>query len=306
MTIPSQQTEIASLFSNCFVGVCTACRKPILCIFLTKHVLFADLQPIVSAFIPVEGPVEGNVQVTVTGQYMHYPEAGLLCVWTLDGKSRNSSALMTNSSAMGIICKTPRLEPGNVTLSLYVEGVGEVKFKYKSAVTKFTVYPTLLITDISASSVSRFNALTGNFMDFFVQPKSGGLETPYGIGFGPDENFYVSDDGSSSVLQYDGQHGAFLKVFCKVPGSPRGLVFHYQELFVCSAYNNAIYRYNGFTGSAKVSKAHVPLNQPVVFVMCICSFHHLPLSSVCIMNFLCFAGTSVSSQQSLFSMEFAV
>lgn len=109
----------------------------------------------------------------------------------------------------------------------------------------------MFVSDFKTSSVLRYNADTGAFFDVFVQPRSGGLDGPWGLAFGLDHNFYVSSERTASVLVYDGSTGAFLKKFCTVKGQPRSLVFHYWDLYVVSAYGDKIYRYNGYTGSPR-------------------------------------------------------
>jgi len=115
----------------------------------------------------------------------------------------------------------------------------------------FEYFPTMFVSDFKTSSVLRYNADTGAFFDVFVQPRSGGLDGPWGTAFGLDNHFYVSSERTNSVLVYDGSTGAFLKKFCTVKGQPRSLVFHYWDLYVVSAYGDKVYRYNGYTGSPR-------------------------------------------------------
>ena len=53
---------------------------------------------------------------------------------------------------------------------------------------------TMFISDFKTSSVLRYNADTGAFFDVFVQPRSGGLDGPWGLAFGLDHNFYVASE----------------------------------------------------------------------------------------------------------------
>jgi streptogramin lyase len=71
----------------------------------------------------------------------------------------------------------------------------------------------LYVSDATDHSVVRFNGTTGEFMDSFVSPVSGGLSGPAGLIFGPDNNLYVNSLNSNSVLRYDGTTGAFIDVF---------------------------------------------------------------------------------------------
>jgi hypothetical protein len=109
----------------------------------------------------------------------------------------------------------------------------------------------MFVSDFKTSSVLRYNADTGAFYDVFVQPRSGGLDGPWGLAFGLDHNMYVASERTNSVLVFDGSTGAFLKKFCTVKGQPRSIVFHYWDLDAVSAYDDVVYRYNGYTGSPR-------------------------------------------------------
>jgi streptogramin lyase len=66
--------------------------------------------------------------------------------------------------------------------------------------------------------VVRLNGTTGELIDTFVSPGSGGLSGPTGLIFGPDNNLYVISSYNNSVLRYDGATGAFIDTFIP-PGS---------------------------------------------------------------------------------------
>merc|ERR1712072_631239 len=66
----------------------------------------------------------------------------------------------------------------------------------------FTFFPTMFVSDFKTSSVLRYNADTGAFFDVFVQPRSGGLDGPWGLAFGLDHNFYVSS--ARTATRYTG------------------------------------------------------------------------------------------------------
>lgn len=104
--------------------------------------------------------------------------------------------------------------------------------------------------------VNRFNGVTGQFIDAFVAPGSGGLNRALVIVFGPDENLYVGDFGSHSIRRYNGRTGAFLDHFLP-PGSfgptgPQLFVFGPDgNLYVVAPAPglNAVRRFNGATGA---------------------------------------------------------
>jgi sugar lactone lactonase YvrE len=116
-----------------------------------------------------------------------------------------------------------------------------------------------------SSSVLRFDGTTGEFIDVFVSPGSGGLHGPRALVFGPDGNLYVnsSDPGPGTVLRYDGTTGAFLDVFVPAgsnpfgesgSGYPRGLVFGpdgnlYVGTTAFQARHPSVLRYDGTTGA---------------------------------------------------------
>ena len=74
----------------------------------------------------------------------------------------------------------------------------------------------------AANSILRFNGATGEFIDTFVPPNSGGLNFPAALIFGPDNNLYVSNYYNNSVVRYDGTTGAFIDAF--IPASSGGLM----------------------------------------------------------------------------------
>src|SRR5262245_21988466 len=92
----------------------------------------------------------------------------------------------------------------------------------------------LLVSSYDKDQVVRCDDTSGAFVDQFVSRRSGGLDQPYGVVFGPhDHDLYVSTgilggpDDYKGVLRYDGTTGAFLDAFTESGhlDSPRGIIF---------------------------------------------------------------------------------
>ena len=105
-------------------------------------------------------------------------------------------------------------------------------------------------------AILRYDGRTGAFKDYFVQPGSNGLTTPWGITFGPDYNLYVASTGNNSVMRFKGQDGTYMNTFVAAASGglslPTGLVFGPDmNLYVGSGEggNSAVKRYNGRTGA---------------------------------------------------------
>jgi DNA-binding beta-propeller fold protein YncE len=112
--------------------------------------------------------------------------------------------------------------------------------------------PVLLVSEAANNTVERYDGTTGQLIDTFVTSGSGGLQSPRGLGYGPDGNLYVSQDTvPGSVLRYNGSTGEFIDTFASAGGlnAPHGLVFGPDSnLYVCGLANNAVVRYDGMTG----------------------------------------------------------
>ncbi len=118
----------------------------------------------------------------------------------------------------------------------------------------------LLVGSQGDGRIVRYDALTGEPINLFVAPGSGGLESgcataPLGFLFGPDGNFYVSSGGvTSEVLRYNGDTGEFIDIFV-TDGSggldqPSSLAFGPDgHLYVSGAESDNILRYDGTTGA---------------------------------------------------------
>ncbi len=106
--------------------------------------------------------------------------------------------------------------------------------------------------------IQRFDGDTGADLGTFAS--GGGMEGPWGLDFGRDQNddgiedLYVGDFDTNQVLLYSGATGGFLGVFV-TPGSgglsgPTGLrIGKDGELYVSSFNNDRVLRYSGYTGA---------------------------------------------------------
>ena len=91
----------------------------------------------------------------------------------------------------------------------------------------------LLVGSWATHTVRAYDTDTQQFLGNLVAPRSGGLNTPDGMDFGPDGNLYVSSSGSNAVLKFDGEDGTFLGPFAterlNMPGNlkfgPDGLLY---------------------------------------------------------------------------------
>ena len=128
--------------------------------------------------------MEGNSLVMVQGSSI--PDGTLQCKWA---GSTLTTATKINSTHVS--CRTPKMSTGSKSVQI-VEG-GSTTKEIATAST-FTFFPTMFVSDFKTSSVLRYNADTGAFFDVFVQPRSGGLDGPWGTAFGLDHNFYVASE----------------------------------------------------------------------------------------------------------------
>lgn len=78
----------------------------------------------------------------------------------------------------------------------------------------------LLVPSFDTQNVLRYDATTGAFIDEFVQHKSGGLNQPNAVAFGPRDHdlyvtsgFYGGNGLVRAILRYDGTTGAFIDPF---------------------------------------------------------------------------------------------
>ena len=110
-------------------------------------------------------------------------------------------------------------------------------------------------TPFGDEAVLRYQGKTGDFVDVFVPPGSGGLTGIDDMVFGPDGNLYVAAR-AGDVLRYDGRTGAFLGTF--VPVGTGGLSFAQRLAFGPNGHlyvstggfdQPRIYKFDGTTGA---------------------------------------------------------
>ncbi len=105
----------------------------------------------------------------------------------------------------------------------------------------------------SADRVEEFSRY-GEDLGMFVFAGDGGLDYPTGLTFTPQGNLLVCSSETDSVIEYDGQTGAFIRTFVTsgagVLDSPHGLTFGPGgNLYVSNYVTNRITVYEGVTGA---------------------------------------------------------
>ncbi len=119
----------------------------------------------------------------------------------------------------------------------------------------------LYVASSYTDEVLRYDALSGAFVDVFVEANSGGINHPDGIVFGPDVNadkvpeLYVSCSESDNVARFDGATGQPIGTY--VPSGSGGLTDAFalafgpdgSALYVVSAGTNQILKYDAMTGA---------------------------------------------------------
>jgi len=196
-------------------------------------------------------PMEGNTVVPVSGT--NFPsQRTVLCLWEELG---NTTGIVAGDSS-SVSCISPRGPPDSV-VSLKVLAVPEQAME-SGIMLRF--FPTMLVSDMATNSILRFNAYTGALWDTFVSSGAGGLSRPWGTAFGPDGNFFVASADTDQILTFHGSTGQFVRKFCDVI-NPRGIVFHYEDLFVCSPHSGKVLRFNGLTGAPRGILADSPILQ---------------------------------------------
>lgn len=100
---------------------------------------------------------------------------------------------------------------------------------------------TLFVASYRNDNVLKFDASTGALQGVFVTSGSGGLRNPGEMAFGPNQNLYVSSSTNSSVYEYDGQAGSFVRSYTTGLDGARGIAFRPDgTLLVASANSHSI------------------------------------------------------------------
>jgi DNA-binding beta-propeller fold protein YncE len=87
----------------------------------------------------------------------------------------------------------------------------------------------LLVTSFFTNSVLRYDGKTGDFVDAFIPPASGGLDGPNGLLVAPNGSVFVSSYNNNSVLRYDG-----------ITGDPLGLSGQPDDAVFVPSGNNGL------------------------------------------------------------------
>lgn len=109
----------------------------------------------------------------------------------------------------------------------------------------------LYITSSHEDCVKRYNGTTGEYIDDFVAPSSGGLDHPDGLRFGVDGYLYVASGLTSEVLRYDaeGTPDPDNPFASEGLGGPRYLEFGPDgNLYVTNLYGDNVTRYDPTDG----------------------------------------------------------
>jgi streptogramin lyase len=124
----------------------------------------------------------------------------------------------------------------------------------------------LFVSSRNDSSVKRFDGMTGEFIDSFIESGAGGLEATQGVAFGPDGDLYVSGRGNAHILRFNGTTGAFLGAFTwgyrlenptKMTFGPDGMLYVSQW----GRKHSAVARFDALTGAFVDEATSVPLQE---------------------------------------------
>lgn len=105
--------------------------------------------------------------------------------------------------------------------------------------------------------VDEYNAVTGAYIKTYSP--GGGFQWA-GL-YAANGNVLISSQTTNDVREYDFTTGAFVGVFCSVPGPADMRIGPNGNLYVCSYTGNAVMEFNGTTG-AFVSQWFMPVSGP--------------------------------------------
>jgi hypothetical protein len=121
----------------------------------------------------------------------------------------------------------------------------------------------LYIASAGSNAILRYDGVTGTFLDAFVPPASGGLNSPIEPEFGPDGNLYVASLGTNQVLRYDGSSGAFLGAVVGGLNAPHGISFGPDGgLYIANQNTHEVLRYRDAVLSTFVAAGSGGLSRP--------------------------------------------
>ena len=111
----------------------------------------------------------------------------------------------------------------------------------------------LYVVLINANSISKHDGLTGEYIETFVEPGSGGLASPRDLVFRGDY-LYVTSFNTDEVLRFHASDGTFDKVFVSTGSggidNPDGLTFGPDgDLYVAGNGSSNVVRYDGTSGA---------------------------------------------------------
>jgi hypothetical protein len=119
------------------------------------------------------------------------------------------------------------------------------------------------LTSVGTNAILRYDGKNGSFLDAFVTPGSGGLNSPGDLAFGPDGMLYVSSFGSEEVLRYNGATGSFVDRIASGLSEVLGLNFGNDgALYIANSGSDEVLRYNSNGLSVFVSAGSGGLDAP--------------------------------------------
>jgi len=116
---------------------------------------------------------------------------------------------------------------------------------------RFGADGNLYVANRNTNNISRFNGVTGQFIDVFVS--GSGLNKTDSFDFGPDGNLYVASRNNNTVLLFSGISGTFISTFIS-----SGLADPYRVRFSRTAASGPVSIANITPNSAAVNSPDFP------------------------------------------------